>query len=565
MKRLLALLLCLVLILSLIPAAAAEDIGIVGAEEEPITIVEAEEPTEEASEVPNAGVAINSSNFPDEVFRAYVSDFFDFDEDGRLDAAELKDATEIELPRKGVSSLKGVEKLRFLTELDCSWNDLTELDLSKNTALTVLYCAHNELTALDVSSNTALTELNCSYNQLTALDVTQNAALSVLICGYNQLTALDVSCNPELKSLDCWSNKLTKLNVSKNPLLLSLDCSWNRLTKLNLSKNTALTAFFCYENRLTALDLSHNTALRVFWCYNNQLTELDLSRNTALAELNCGGNQLTALDVSCMPDLQYLWVWGNLLSAIDLSRNTALVGFYCESNQLAELDLSSSPSLKELRCLSNPLKKVYIHQDAQLVLVEADEGVEIVRVAPTRPEITTQPKNQSAGEGDTVKFTVKATGGSLSYQWYYRRSADDGWKKCTGDDAATATLSIEAKAYRDGYQYRCKISNSAGYSYSAAATLTVLTKPRISTQPSSQTVSKGTTVQFTVKATGATGYQWYYRRSADDSWKKCTVTGYNTATLTVEAKSYRNGYQYRCKVSNDVGYRYSSAATLTVK
>ena len=53
MKRLLALLLCLVLALSLIPAAAAEDIEIVDIEEEePIAVVEpaAEEPAEKTEE-----------------------------------------------------------------------------------------------------------------------------------------------------------------------------------------------------------------------------------------------------------------------------------------------------------------------------------------------------------------------------------------------------------------------------------------------------------------------------------------------------------------------------------
>ncbi len=96
-------------------------------------------------------------------------------------------------------------------------------------------------------------------------------------------------------------------------------------------------------------------------------------------------------------------------------------------------------------------------------------------------------------------------------------------------------------------------------------TLTVVTKPTITTQPASKTVSAGTTVKFTVKASGgALKYQWYYRTSSSGSWTKCTGTGAATATLTVEAKAFRNGYQYRCRVSNAAGYKYSSAATLTV-
>ena len=184
----------------------------------------------------------------------------------------------------------------------------------------------------------------------------------------------------------------------------------------------------------------------------------------------------------------------------------------------------------------------------------------------TKPAVTTQPKSQSAAEGTTVKFTVAASGGSLKYQWYYRTSSTGEWKKSTGTGATTKTLSVEAKAYRDGYQYRCRVSNAAGYKYSSAATLTVVAKPTITTQPSSRTVSAGTTVKFTVKATGGNlKYQWYYRTSSTGSWQKCTGTGATTATLTVEAKSFRSGYQYRCRVSNAAGYKYSSTVTLTVK
>ena len=184
----------------------------------------------------------------------------------------------------------------------------------------------------------------------------------------------------------------------------------------------------------------------------------------------------------------------------------------------------------------------------------------------TKPTITTQPKSQSAKDGVTVKFTVAASGGGLKYQWYYRTSSSGEWKKSTGTGATTKTLSVEAKSYRDGYQYRCKVSNAAGYKYSSAATLTGLAKPTITTQPASKSVSAGTTVKFTVKAAGGSlSYQWYYRTSSSGEWKKCTGAGATTATLTVEAKSFRSGYQYRCKVSNELGYKYSSAATLTVK
>ena len=78
-----------------------------------------------------------------------------------------------------------------------------------------LDCSSNQLTGLDVSKNAALTELECSSNQLTSLDVSQNAALTELECNSNQLTGIDVSMNTALKTLSCYSNQLMNLDLSK--------------------------------------------------------------------------------------------------------------------------------------------------------------------------------------------------------------------------------------------------------------------------------------------------------------------------------------------------------------
>jgi hypothetical protein len=101
-----------------------------------------------------------------------------------------------------------------LTELNCSWNDLTTLDVSKCTALTSLDCSSN-LIALDVSGCTTLTSLHCYLNYfLIALNVSECTALTSLWCYSNNLTALDVSECTALKELWCYSNNLTALNVS---------------------------------------------------------------------------------------------------------------------------------------------------------------------------------------------------------------------------------------------------------------------------------------------------------------------------------------------------------------
>ena len=137
-----------------------------------------------------------------------------------------------------------------VTLLDCRENQVTSLDVSKNTALRALGCGRNPLASLDVSKNTALTELWCYENQLTSLDVSKNSDLIDLDCSGNQLTSLDLSKNTALTKLDCSYNRLISLNVSGCTALTSLDCSNNQLTSLDVSGCTNLTSISCSENNI---------------------------------------------------------------------------------------------------------------------------------------------------------------------------------------------------------------------------------------------------------------------------------------------------------------------------
>ena len=189
-----------------------------------------------------------------------------------------------------------MEKIAAITRLDVGGSydnpgTLTSLrGIEYFEALEVLFCLYNQLTSLDVSRNTALTYLDCDDNLLPSLDVSRNTALTYLSCAVNELTSLDVSANTELTDLACNSNELTSLDVSRNTTLTYLDCDGNLLTSLDVSRNTALTYLDCDDNLLPSLDVSRNTALTELYCSDNQLTSLDVSRNTALTQLYCSYN-----------------------------------------------------------------------------------------------------------------------------------------------------------------------------------------------------------------------------------------------------------------------------------
>lgn len=202
------------------------------------------------------GIPIDPAHFPDANFLKYVEKIIDTDHSGTL-SQEERNATVIYVLGMGIKDLTGIEFFPELENLDCSENQLTQLDVSKNPKLKRLVCYENKLTSLDVSGNTSLTELHCYTNQLTSLNLGENANLDILNCVVNRLTSLDLSGNANLTRLACSSNLLTSLDVSNNPTLILLDCERNLLTSLDLSKNTELDTLDCSGNKLS-LELSYS-------------------------------------------------------------------------------------------------------------------------------------------------------------------------------------------------------------------------------------------------------------------------------------------------------------------
>lgn len=182
-----------------------------------------------------------------------------------------------------------------IKRLSCWGDGIFSLDISKCPALTDLRCEATNVSFLDVSKCTALTDLYCCQNNnLTSLDVSKNTKLTVLTCWMNNLTSLDVSKNTALTELHCYDNNLTSLDVSKCAALTYLNCWNNNLTFLDVSKNTKLTKLWCGGNNLTSLDVSKNTALTYLSCSYSNLTSLDISKNTELTDLRCRNNNFSA-------------------------------------------------------------------------------------------------------------------------------------------------------------------------------------------------------------------------------------------------------------------------------
>ena len=304
-------------------------------------------------------VEINKTNFPDDTFRNIISSTYDYNHNGFIEVDEVMITRNIVCEKQGVSSVKGIE---FFTEMQGLWvmdNNISELDVSKNTNLHGIWCSNNPIKHIDLSNNPELEWIYCYECELEELDVSHNPNMAFIECNTNEkLTSLDVTCCPKLEHLTCGScdlrsidlsncPNLSHLDIFRNPKLTSLDVShcpkmkrldiWDNpnLSNVDISKNAQLQYYNCANNNVEKIDLSHNPELTKLNCaYNEKLVSLDLSHNTKLSCLYCNSCSLKALDLSHNPRLYYLQAAMNNFSALDIGYNPFLVRTYVEAKRV---------------------------------------------------------------------------------------------------------------------------------------------------------------------------------------------------------------------------------------
>ena len=95
---------------------------------------------EELKEVEDVCTQMDDINFRNFCYRK-----FDVNKDGKVSMTEANAVREIYVVEKNIKSLIGIEYFTNLTELRCSANNLTSLDVSKCINLTVINCTDNPL------------------------------------------------------------------------------------------------------------------------------------------------------------------------------------------------------------------------------------------------------------------------------------------------------------------------------------------------------------------------------------------------------------------------------------
>lgn len=274
---------------------------------------------------------------------------------------------------KNVNSIKGIEKLKNITILSMTGNNITSIDLSENKLLDKVLLSRNKINFINISNNSALTTISLGYNELSSLDVSNNINLSILDLKNNNLKTLNVDNNINIKNLMISFNDISELNVDKLPLLEKLLIDNTKIVNINLNENTKLKELDISKTPMAYLDISKNLNLSTF-----ALLDTALAQNIPTMGI---GDTHTIVNNIKVPDgynVDYS-ITDSSVAKIENGKIVALspgkTTFIANFNFPRDLSVSSYVEVVKAKITSD---KYVINDDKKLVYTKGDANIDTI-------------------------------------------------------------------------------------------------------------------------------------------------------------------------------------------
>ena len=198
--------------------------------------------------------------------------------------------------------------------------------------------------------------------------------------------------------------------------------------------------------------------------------------------------------------------------------------------------------------------------------------------------ITDQPDDAVVPVGTNVTYNVTVKGEYENYRWELKKPTDSAYNATSGkgtvvknaDGTTTFSYTVQATAARNGYSYRLRILDKTGdrtlsdgsigkiYLYSNPVWLLVDDGivATITENPADVTIEEGQTATFTAAASGVmVTKQWYVKLADSDAWY--VLPGETGNSLIVAGTEANNGNSYKMVATDAKGnVAESTAATL---
>ena len=452
------------------------------------------------------GIAVDSTNFPDDNFRQYVAEYIDVNHTGYISSDEIEYTTFIDVSNKNISDLTGIN---YFSNVQA------------------LYCSNNTMSSLDVSGIKNLLELRADGMGLSSINLNG--------CNY-------------LKTAYLYGNMLSTINIDGCPYLKS---AYQYGPKSMIYGGCKYYGIFDYYT-MDTYDIYSGLVLDNWTYVENceplkpQIVDFMISRQP---EDFSGmiGDECTLYVEAIGSNLTYQWQYMNVGSTAWCNAS----GASAKTDALT-FTVTANANGRQYRCI---VSDGTMEIESEVATITVVSGVTIV----------SQPVDFNCISGDIAEFSVEADGEDLEYQWQVYKN--DAWVNCSNKDGAkTATLLLEAKESRNGSVYQCVITGRNGYTVvTDPVTLTVINPLVILNEPENFSGAVGETATFTVAAQGS-GLKYQWQTLKNGSWTNCSINdGAKTATLSLAIKESRNGSKYKCVITDKNGSILTTEeVTLTV-
>ena len=166
--------------------------------------------------------------------------------------------------------------------------------------------------------------------------------------------------------------------------------------------------------------------------------------------------------------------------------------------------------------------------------------------------ITKQPENAKANVGDTANFSVEASGVS-GYQWQWSKTGTSNWRNCGEASATTANYEVGVTAGIKPLYFRCVLTGTDGTTEYTDVVRIEDAGLTITKQPENAKANVGDTANFSVEASGVSGYQWQWSKTGTSSWKNCGEASATTANYEVGVTAGIKPLYFRCVLTGTDG------------
>ena len=339
------------------------------------------------ADAPSAAATISDSNLRTELERATGKSAEDVIT--QLDIAKL--AGTLNLNRRGIADLTGLERAVNVTGLDLSYNSISNVTaLGRLTSLTTLNLSGNEISNVTALGRlTSLTTLNLSGNEISNVTALGGlTSLTTLWLGDNEISNVTaLGSLTALRWLYLHGNEISDVTaLGRLASLTTLGLRDNEISNVTaLGSLTALTTLYLHGNEiadvtalgrlasLTTLGLRDNeisnvtalgslTALTTLYLNDNEIADVTaLGRLTSLRWLNLNDNEIADVTaLGSLASLTTLYLNNNEISDVTaLGRLASLTTLGLGGNEIADVTaLGRLASLTNLDLGGNEISDV---------------------------------------------------------------------------------------------------------------------------------------------------------------------------------------------------------------